>query len=46
MMYNEVAPNNGHRLNILSTRFKDVGIDVVIDTTHGKLWLTEDFASP
>lgn len=46
MMYNEVAPNNGHRLNILSTHYKDIGVDVLLDSTHHKLWLTEDFASP
>lgn len=45
-MYNEKAPNNGHRLNILSTRYNYVGVDVIIDTAHGKLWLTEDFAHP
>lgn len=43
-MYNEVAPNNGHRLNILSTSVRYVGIDVLIDARTGKLWLTEDFA--
>jgi uncharacterized protein YkwD len=43
MMYNEVAPNNGHRLNILSTAFKNVGISVLTDTTHHRLWITEDF---
>jgi uncharacterized protein YkwD len=46
IMYNEVAPNNGHRLNILSTSFRNVGIDVYYDLAHGKIWLTEDFASP
>ena len=46
MMYNEVAPNNGHRLNILSTHFTAVGVDVVYDPTHHKIWLTEDFARP
>jgi hypothetical protein len=46
MMYNEVAPNNSHRLNILSTHYKDVGVDILLDGAHGKLWLTEDFGSP
>lgn len=45
-MYNEVPPNDGHRQNILSTTFTQVGIAVVLDTTHGKLWLTEDFGRP
>ncbi|MDQ2838186.1 MAG: CAP domain-containing protein [Actinomycetota bacterium] len=43
-MYNEKAPNNGHRLNILSKSVHYVGIDTYIDAHTGKLWLTEDFA--
>jgi uncharacterized protein YkwD len=43
-MYNEKAPNDGHRRNILSTSVRYVGIDVLIDSRTGKLWLTEDFA--
>lgn len=43
-MYNEKAPNDGHRLNILSRSVRFVGIDVLIDARTGKLWLTEDFA--
>jgi uncharacterized protein YkwD len=43
-MYNEKAPDNGHRLNILSTAVHYVGIDVYLDARTGKLWLTEDFA--
>jgi uncharacterized protein YkwD len=43
-MYNETAPNDGHRLNILSASVRFVGIDVLIDARTGKLWLTEDFA--
>ena len=42
-MYNEVAPNDGHRRIILSTKYKDVGISVYYDSAHGKLWLTQDF---
>lgn len=43
MMYNERAPYNGHRLNILSRSYTNVGVDVVVDTAHHRLWLTEDF---
>lgn len=43
MMFNEVAPNNGHRLNILDTGYLDVGIDVYMDARHHKMWITEDF---
>jgi uncharacterized protein YkwD len=44
-MFNEKPPDDGHRLNILSTNTL-VGIDVFVDTTHNKVWLTEDFAKP
>jgi uncharacterized protein YkwD len=43
-MYNEKAPYNGHRLNILNPAFKNVGADVYIDRAHHKIWLTTDFA--
>ncbi|WP_375483821.1 CAP domain-containing protein [uncultured Jatrophihabitans sp.] len=46
MMYNEVAPNDGHRLNILNTHFTNVGVDVYVDKTHHKVWLTVDFGRP
>jgi uncharacterized protein YkwD len=42
-MYNETAPANGHRLNILSTSVRYIGVDVYLGG-NGKLWLTEDFA--
>lgn len=42
-MYNETPPNDGHRRNILSTTFVDVGVDVIDDSTHGRVWLTTDF---
>ena len=43
IMYNETPPNDGHRQNILSPNFVDVGIDIYFDSVHQKLWLTEDF---
>jgi uncharacterized protein YkwD len=42
-MYNETAPNNGHRLIILSRAYRDVGISVITDVTQGRLWITEDY---
>jgi uncharacterized protein YkwD len=45
-MFNEVPPNNGHRLNILNPHYVDAGIDIVLDLTHNALWITEDLASP
>lgn len=46
MMYSEVPPDDGHRRNILSTRFTEVGVDVIEDKTHQKVWLTTDFGRP
>ncbi len=43
-MFNEKAPNNGHRLNILNSSIQFMGVDVLLDSRHGKLWITEDFA--
>lgn len=45
-MLNEQPPDDGHRQNILSKDFTTIGIDVFIDTTNYKVWLTEDFAHP
>ena len=44
MMFNETPPDDGHRQNILSTSSNVVGIDVLVDNTNNKVWLTEDFA--
>jgi uncharacterized protein YkwD len=44
-MYNEVAPNDGHRLNILGS-YKNVGIDVYFDPVHHIMWYTQDFGAP
>jgi uncharacterized protein YkwD len=46
VMYEEIAPNDPHRRNILSTAFRGVGVDVVMDGRHHKAWLTEVFAQP
>ena len=46
MMYNERPPNDGHRLNILNSHFTNVGVDVYLDKTHNKVWLTTDFGRP
>lgn len=43
-MVNEQPPNDGHRQNILSRNAQAVGVDVLFDTAHHRLWLTEDFA--
>ncbi|HEY3750595.1 MAG TPA: CAP domain-containing protein, partial [Pseudonocardiaceae bacterium] len=43
LMYNETAPNNSHRLNILNWHFRNVGVDVYLDKVHHKAWLTTDY---
>jgi uncharacterized protein YkwD len=45
-MYNETPPNDGHRKNILSKTYVDVGIDVISDSVHDKVWLVTDFGKP
>jgi uncharacterized protein YkwD len=45
-MYNEKPPDDGHRRNILNKSFVDVGIDVINDSAHGKVWLVTDFGKP
>ena len=47
-MDDETPPNDGHRRNILSTSFVDVGVGVGVidDSTHGRDWLTTDFGKP
>jgi uncharacterized protein YkwD len=42
-MVAEKAPHNGHRLNILSKSFRDVGVDIYMDAAHHRMWLTQDF---
>ncbi len=41
-MMAEVPPNDGHRRNLLSTTFTQIGIGIVIDD-KGVVWVTEDF---
>ncbi|GLV53529.1 hypothetical protein KDH_03820 [Dictyobacter sp. S3.2.2.5] len=44
-MFAERPPDDGHRKNILSTSCKMVGVDVIVDSAHNLVWLTEDFAA-
>lgn len=44
LMLAEVAPNDGHRRNLLNTGFKRIGLAVTRDAT-GKVWLTQDFVN-
>jgi uncharacterized protein YkwD len=43
-MLNEQPPNDGHRMNILSTSFTHIGIAVYRDSS-GTVWLTQDFSN-
>ena len=43
-MLNEQPPDDGHRLNILSTSFTHIGIAVSIDG-NGDVWMTQDFSN-
>jgi uncharacterized protein YkwD len=43
LMYNEKPPNDAHRLNILSTHYRNIGVDVYLDRENHKIWLTTDF---
>lgn len=43
-MMAEQPPDDGHRRNILDTQNNKLGVDILFDPTHGRLWLTEDFA--
>lgn len=45
-MYGETPPDDGHRRNILSTGFTSVGIDVIDDAVHRRVWLVTDFGRP
>ena len=45
-MYRETPPNDGHRRNILSTAFTQVGVDVIDDSVHRKVWLVTDRGRP
>ncbi|SRR6266851_3352563 len=44
LMMAEKPPDDGHRQNILDANLTIVGVDILLDNTHGLLWLTEDFA--
>ena len=43
-MINEKPPDDGHRLNILSSSFHQVGIVVYRDSS-GTVWMTQDFSN-
>ena len=42
-MLNEKPPDDGHRLNILSSAFHHIGI-AVLRSDSGTVWMTQDFS--
>jgi uncharacterized protein YkwD len=43
-MLNEKPPDDGHRLNILSSAFTHIGI-TVSRSSNGTVWMTQDFSN-
>jgi uncharacterized protein YkwD len=43
-MLAEVAPDDGHKKNLLNTGFKHIGLSVVRDS-KGLVWMTQDFVN-
>jgi uncharacterized protein YkwD len=43
-MLNEKPPDDGHRMNILSSSFHHIGITVTRDSS-GTVWMTQDFSN-
>jgi uncharacterized protein YkwD len=43
-MLEEKPPDDGHRLNILSSSFQHIGIAVDLDSS-GTVWMTQDFSN-
>jgi uncharacterized protein YkwD len=43
-MLNEKPPDDGHRLNILSSSFRHIGIAVYL-AGSGTVWMTQDFSN-
>jgi len=45
IMYRERPPADEHRVNILDPHYRDVGVAVLLDPAHHRLWLTTDFGA-
>ena len=45
MFFNELPPNDGHRLNILSANYHNIGIGCIVNQSTGAYWWTQDFGS-
>jgi uncharacterized protein YkwD len=42
-MYNENSALNLSRESILNRAYREVGVDVYMDSAHHKVWITQDF---
>jgi len=45
MFFNELPPNDGHRLNILSINYHHVGIGCIVNNATHAYWWSQDFGS-
>ena len=45
MFFNEVPPNDGHRLNILSANYHNIGVGCIVSKTRHTYWWSQDFGS-
>jgi uncharacterized protein YkwD len=45
MFFNEVPPDDGHRLNILSTNYHNIGIGCIVNNASHTYWWSQDFGS-
>jgi len=45
IVLDEVAPNDGHRRNILSTNYHKIGIGCIVNTSTHTYWWSQDFGS-
>jgi uncharacterized protein YkwD len=43
--FNELPPDDGHRLNILSTNYHKIGIGCIVNKSSGAYWWSQDFGS-
>jgi uncharacterized protein YkwD len=45
MFFNETPPNDGHRQNILSTSYHNIGVGCMVNNSTGAYWWAQDFGS-
>jgi uncharacterized protein YkwD len=45
MFFNEVPPDDGHRLNILSANYHNIGVGCIVNNSTRAYWWSQDFGS-